>query len=189
MEIDTTEIIPFLSEEKLFYKQILSIEEATDFNNLFVNLALQQNHNSNIVTGMRYHIDFNLKSQPEFVERLVTVLKDYFADLEIDPNARFYSHQLGGVKPHTDSNHDNICNYTMLLYLTDTFDDGKLSVKTKRSEAERLLEEPNKYHKVFSFTPKQGYAVIFNKSLLHWANEIYEGQKNFLLIHLNSNFV
>lgn len=189
MEVDITEIIPFLGGDNLFYKQILSKEEATEFNNLFINMALQSNHNSNIVTGSRFYLDFNLKSQPEFVDRLFIVLKDYFSDLIIDPNARFYSHQIGGIKPHTDSNHDNICNYTMLLYLTDDFDDGKLSIKTKRSEAEKLLEEPDKHHRVFTFTPKQGYAVIFSKSLLHWANNVYEGQKNFLLIHLNSNFI
>lgn len=29
MEIDMTEIVPFLGGDKLFYKQILSVEEAT----------------------------------------------------------------------------------------------------------------------------------------------------------------
>jgi hypothetical protein len=188
MEIDMTNITPFLGGHKLFYKQILSVEETKELNDLFTHLILQHNYNSNIVTGTRYHIDFNIKSHPEFVERLLVTLNDYFSDLKIDPNARFYSHRLGGIKPHIDGNHDNICNYTMLLYLTADFDDGKLLVKTKRTEEEKLLEEPNKHHKVFTFIPKQGYAVIFNKSLLHWANEVYEGHKNFLLIHLNSCF-
>jgi hypothetical protein len=186
--INMDEPIIFSESDRIIYKQILLREEANQLNDLFINLANEQNYNSNIVTGTRYHINFSLRSQPELVERLITVLKDQFCDLEIDPNARFYSHQLGGIKPHTDSNHDNVCKYTLLLYLTDNFDDGKLSIKIKRTEAEKLLEQADKHHKVFTFTPKQGYGVIFDKSHLHWANEIYEGEKNFLLIHLNSSF-
>jgi hypothetical protein len=123
------------------------------------------------------------------------VLRDYFPDLEINSNARFYSHKYGKVRPHKDGNHDNICNYTLLLYLNDDFKDGKLSIKMKR----RLEEiDDEKKHKVFTLKPIKGYGVIFNKDcftrsafradLLHWAEEIWEGNKDFLLIHLFSKF-
>ncbi len=98
------------------------------------------------------------------------------------------SHVHGNTRPHKDGNHDGVSNYTILLYLTDDFDDGKLSIKLKRSDAERLADEPHKYHKVFTIIPKKGYGVIFNKRLTHWANDIYEGHKNFIIIHVYSSF-
>jgi len=74
------------------------------------------------------------------------------------------------------------------LYLTENFNDGKLSIKMKRTEDEKLEEEPDKHHKVFTFIPLIGCGVVFDKSLLHYAGEIIEGHKNFLLIHLASEF-
>lgn len=187
-EINVDEPAVFRKHDQIIYKRILSSDEANTYNEKFINMTNSKNGNSNIVTGARYHVDFDLRLQIELAQRLTVVLKDYFCNLEIDPNARFYSHQIGGIKPHTDGNHDNVCKYTLLLYLTDNFDDGRLSIKTKRTEEEKLIEQPDKHHNVFTFTPKQGYGIIFDKSLLHWAAEVYEGNKNFLLIHLNSNF-
>ena len=116
------------------------------------------------------------------------VLSDYFPDLRLDPNARFYSHQFGSVKPHKDGNHDGLCNYTLLIYLSDEFEGGKLSIKMKRSMEEMREAEPDKKHKVFTFNPMMGYGVVFSKDLLHWADELFEGEKNILLIHLYSKF-
>jgi hypothetical protein len=66
--------------------------------------------------------------------------------------------------------------------LTDDFDDGKLSIKMKRTEEE--LQGSDKLHKVFTIMPIVGYGVIFNKDLLHWASEVYTGSKNICIIHL-----
>jgi len=120
-------------------------------------------------------------------DRLFTVLRDYFPDMKLDRWARFYNHQYGAVKPHYDANHDFMATHTILIYLTDDFGGGRLSIKTRRSDEERLAsEQPNHYHKVYIIvTPKAGYGVVFKKNQLHWADECI-GDKNFLLIHLYS---
>ena len=82
----------------------------------------------------RQYIDINLKYYEELTNRLFIVLRDYFPDIKVDYNARFYNHQYGIVKPHIDKSHDGISNYTLLLYLTENFNDGKLYVKIKRTE-------------------------------------------------------
>ncbi len=139
-----------------------------------------------LITGKRTYCDINLSDEPFafLFERLRVVLNDYSIE-KIDRHAKFYCHSFGGVKPHIDSNHDNVSNYTLLLYLNDDFEGGELLIKTNRSEEERILSEPDKHHKIFKIRPMRGYGVIFDKSLLHWAEETYK-DKNFLLIHLYS---
>jgi hypothetical protein len=122
------------------------------------------------------------------MSRLYIVLRDYLPDAVISSDARFYNHQYGSVKPHTDGNRDGISCYTLLLYLQDKFEGGRLSIKMERSEKEQLISEPDKKHKVFIIEPKIGYGIIFKKNLIHWADEVVEGNKNFLLIHIYSIF-
>lgn len=175
----------------MIYKQILQPDEVEELNSLYIN----QCHSgiSNLVTGQREYCDINL-SEHMITKRLNTVLNDYFPGYLLDMYrryafgryGRFYSHLYGSVKPHTDVNHDNKSNYTILIYLTDDFVGGQLSIKTKRPDEERLLSEPDKYHKVFTITPKIGYGVIFKKDLIHYAQECF-GSKNFLLIHMYYN--
>ena len=182
----------FKSEpNQVVYKQILTYFEAIELNELFLNSnSYWQDGAIKISTGLRPYIDVNLEDKDVKLvyDRLIIVLKDYFPDIKVSTDARFYNHQFGGTKPHKDGNRDGVSNYTLLLYLTDNFDDGKLSIKTKRSEEERLECNSDKFHKIFTITPKIGYGVIFNKNLTHWAADVLEGNKNFLLIHLYSDF-
>lgn len=184
----------FKSEEQIIYKQILNIDEAEIFNNYLVEMInndlADKNIGTSLVNGVRMFVEINLKLENYnyLCDRLVIVLKDYFPDLRIDHHARLYSQSYGSIKPHTDKNHDGVSNYTMLIYLTDDFDDGKLSIKTKRTHDEISEYENNKFHKVFTIKPMIGYGIIFNKNLLHWASDVYQGNKNFLLIHFHSDF-
>lgn len=181
-------------EKQIVYKQILNYDDVIMLNDYLVEMIdndlVSTNTGTSLVSGIRVFIDINLRSEEykDLCNNLVVVLSDYFPDLILDPNARLYSQSYGSIKPHTDKNHDNISNYTMLIYLRDDFDDGKLSIKTKRSNDEISEYENDKFHKVFTIKPIKGYGVIFNKSLLHWASEVYSGNKNFLLIHFYSNF-
>lgn len=181
----------FKKEEKqILYKQILPDTECDEINSYLECNDLYKTHiGTSLVTGHRVFIDINLKELPyAFIsDRLLATLSNY-CDLEIDPNARLYSHVYGGIKPHTDKSRDGFSTHTLLIYLTDNFDDGKLSIKTKRSVEEKLEYENNKHHKVFTFVPKKGYGILFDKNLLHWASEVYTGSKNFLLISLNCRF-
>lgn len=189
MEDQTNSV--FKKEEKqILYKQILPNHECDEINAYLENNNLHKTHiGTSLVTGNRVYIDINLKELPyTFIcDRLVATLSNY-CNLEIDPNARLYSQIYGGIKPHTDKNRDGVSTHTLLIYLTDNFDDGKLSIKMKRSNEEKLECENDKHHKVFTFTPKKGYGILFDKDLLHWASEVYTGNKNFLLVSLYCQF-
>lgn len=176
------------SGDKFVYKQLLQPDECDQLNNHLTNMinrGLFTHNIGQIATGSRLYVDFDLKENKYICDRLITTLDTYFTDLQIDPNARLYNQRFGEIKPHFDKNHDGVSNYTCLIYLTDDFTHGKLSVKVKRSKEE--IEESNKHHKVFTLEPRVGYGVIFSKDWLHWAEEVYDGSKNFLLIHLYSS--
>lgn len=174
---------------QILYKQVFSVEEADDLNTAFTSAeALWKDGAVSLATGHRQFIEVSLQDYDDIHTRILQVLNAYFGDLTLDRNCRFYSQLYGGVKRHMDGSHDNKSNYTLLIYLTDDFDDGKLSVKLPMAESEINPEDPDKKHKVFTIVPKKGYAVMFHKSLVHWASEVYTGNKNFLLIHMHSNF-
>ena len=182
----------FKSEPKqILYKQILLDDECDELNELLeqniANGLTQTNIGTSLVTGNRSYIEFDIRNNKEIHNRLFATLSNY-CDLRIDSNARLYSQTFGGIKPHTDANRDGVSTHTLLIYLTDDFDNGKLSIRTKRSDEEKLAHEPNMHHKVFTFAPRKGYGVLFDKSLVHWADEVYTGSKNFLLVSLWCRF-
>lgn len=167
----------FESKDQLFYKQILSNNESDILNNhlntLIDNNLVQKNTNTTLASGSRYHADIRLKDDfPHVYDCIFNVLGNDFINLSIDPNGRLYSHLYGGIKKHTDVSHDGKSDYTMLIYLTDDFEGGNLSIESN--------------NKVFSFMPKKGYGIIFNKKLVHWASDVIHGSKNFLIVHLCS---
>lgn len=169
----------------IIYKQILSEDEVLELNTYLMDRTHKQQISS-LATGSRLYCDIVLDSHI-ITDRLFIVLRDYFPDMKLDKNARFYNHQYGAIKPHYDVNHDGVSTHTLLIYLTDDFEGGRLTIKTKRPDEERLLSsQPNHYHKVFTITPKIGYGVIFKKNNLHWADDCI-GNKNFLLIHMYSS--
>lgn len=171
-------------QNDIIYKQILTPDECKELNNEWMNMPLGHNIGTSLATGQRFHTDIDLNNYPDIVKKLYIVLDNYYLNLEVLTDARFYSHLYGGIKRHTDENHDNRANYTLLIYLTDDFDDGKLSIQNKRTLQEREEHDYDMKHNVFTINPKTGYGVIFKKSYVHWANEVYTGNKNFLLIHL-----
>ena len=169
----------------VIYKQILLEDEVLELNTYLMDRTHNQQI-STLATGSRLYCDIDLDSHI-ITDRLFIVLRDYFPDMKLDKNAKFYNHQYGAIKPHYDVNHDGVSTHTLLIYLTDDFEGGRLIIKTKRSDDERLLSsQPNHYHKVFTITPKIGYGVIFKKNHLHWADDCI-GNKNFLLIHMYSS--
>ena len=164
----------YSDSNQIIYKQIFNVSEASELNEKYLKSNLWSDGAKVIATGIRPFFDVNLEEEDIISERLQVVLRDYFPDLLLDRYARFYNHQLGEVKPHKDKCHDGVSNYTILIYLTDDFDDGKLHIKNKKTK--------------YVINPKKGHGIIFNKDLLHWAGPVYEGTKNFLLIHAKSAF-
>lgn len=162
---------------QVLYKQLLQPDEVDELNNQYQNLTIL---NTNLTTGLRHYCDVDL-TDSFITKRLYTTLNDYYPNMILDRWARYYKHEYGAVKPHRDINHDNKSNYTLLIYLSDDFEGGQLSIKTIRLE-EELLFQPEMHHKVFKIKPLRGYGVIFKKEELHWADECY-GDKIFLLVH------
>lgn len=121
-------------------------------------------------------------------DRLRVALRDYFPDISLGPTARFYRHLFGSVRPHKDVSRDGASRYTLPLYLSDSFNGGRLSIKTRRTEQELCESEPGMKHKVFTFSPRSGYAVIFQKGVLYWADEVTEGPKDLLIFDLATAF-
>jgi len=180
----------FNSKDDVVYKSILPSEMVADIISIISSKQDEwKDGATGLATGIRPFLELNLAQDfPWLIDHLHVVLSGYFPDMIISTDARFYNHQLGGVKPHRDGNRDGHSNYTLLIYLSDQFEGGNLSIKTVRSEQERLEYEPDKYHNVFTLTPRIGYGVVFSKSLLHWASDVIDGHKNFLVLHLWSDF-
>ncbi len=79
--------------KQVIYKQILSSIEAEELNNALLNMhSIWQDGAMHLCTGHRKFIDINLDSEElEFIHhRLMVVLRDYFSDLKVSSDARFY---------------------------------------------------------------------------------------------------
>ena len=174
----------FRSTDNIIYKQFLLSDEASEYNNIFANITTTSL--TTISTGLREYVDINLTEYPDIVNRILIVLDNYLPDICLARYCRFYSHKYGHIKPHVDMNHDNKSNYTLLIYLTDDFEGGELSIKVKRTADDLELTEPNKFHHVFTFKPFKGYGILFRKNLSRWADYVI-GNKN-LLLHLFSPY-
>lgn len=174
--------------EGLFYKQLLPIDIAENLENKFNQIEQGwQDGAKGIARGLRRFLDLSLDDFPEMKKLISIALKDYFPDLELSNWIRYYQHKCGDVKPHTDGSKDS-AQYTLLLYLNDDFEGGQLNIKIPRSENEINTDQPQMKHKRFVFIPRIGFGVIFSKSMLHWAEEVIDGNKNFLLLEIRSKF-
>lgn len=169
----------FTYSDHVFYKQVLDLDTVNEI--LSANLLFDANLSGGISTGYREYADLNIEDF-ELKSKLEIVLRDYFPDIEFENYCRYYNHVYGAVKPHTDSL--GPAQYTLLIYLSDDFEEGELSVKIKRSELDTY---PELKHKVFKFEPRKGYGIVFRKEFLHWAEEV-TAEKKFLLVHIRSSF-
>lgn len=182
---DIENIVFYHEDYQVIYKQLLDPLSLKDLYEKLGSFIAESQSFSTISTGLRKKADLNIAQEfPEIYTNIKAALRDYFPDIELSTWARYYLHVIGDVKPHHDSQHEG--NYTLLLYLNDNFEGGRLSIKAKRSSVEKIIE-PEKNHKVYTFKPKAGWGVIFNRCLLHWA-ETNETPKEILIFDLKSKF-
>ena len=92
--------------------------------------------------------------------------------IEVKDNFRLYESDYGIVKPHRDLPMCGDDTHTCLIYLTDTFEGGNLSV-----EDEQDLNP-------ITYTPKIGYCIIYPKHTIHYTDEQHDGSKIILLSDL-----
>lgn len=159
---------------QVFYKQIINPDEIPEILDCFHHLEEQINH---LARGIRYKGE---QETPQWIEqRLNAVLTDYLGAIKISPYIRLYRHICGDVKPHRDQSLYNHSNYTCLIYLSDDFEGGKLSLKIPQDEKET-------HYDILTITPRRGYGVVFHKSLIHYADEVTSGSKDIMIVDLSS---
>ena len=97
-----------------------------------------------------------------------------------DNNMRIYYSDFGEVKPHKDVTIRDNYNHTLLIYLSDNFDGGKITVKVP-------IEEIKKHYYVTP-EPRKCYGIIFPKDCIHYTDELYTGGKYILLLDCQVDF-
>ncbi len=106
--------------------------------------------------------------------------------LKFVPNTdyiRIYHSNYGIVKPHQDIPSDPKFTHTCLIYLTDDFYGGVLSVKVPRSQTHiQTHGNPEKKNLTITMEPRVCYGAIFQKDLIHYNDELLGGDKIILLI-------
>lgn len=171
-------------EQQVFYKQILDQYTLDELMTELDTNKFKPNHTS---LAKRYRLEqdkISLELLNTIKKNIKITLSNYFNDFEIG-YIRFYKQEFGETKKHTDVSLDGKSNYTLLIYLSDDFEGGGLELKCKRTQEEidNNPEYKDKKHIKFTITPKSGYGLVFDKSILHWAPEVY-GCKTSMLVDL-----
>lgn len=123
-------------------------------------------------------------SERIFRECLVT-LSPYFLELSVS-TPRIYGQSYGITRPHRDASLDGQSNYTLLVYLTDQFQGGVLSVKEPRTPGHIDTHgEPSKRHLCYTLEPRTGYGVLFEKSNIHYTDELLCEQDEKIILLLD----
>ena len=121
---------------------------------------------------------------------LRTTLYNYYTSFEIKNNYRVYYSDFGTIKPHYDVPMCGDDTHTCLIYLTDDFEGGVLTIKKPYRDNlyEDNLHEDNLYednlYEDITFKPMKTYGVIFPKEYIHYTDELINGNKYILLVDL-----
>jgi hypothetical protein len=120
----------------------------------------------------------------ELARQLKITMGQYYTVFEPnEKNIRIYQSNYGITKPHRDIPSYPGDTHTCLIYLTDEFTGGVLSVKLPREEA-HIMEygSPELRHLNITPEPRAMYGILFPKHTIHYTNELLEGDKIILLI-------
>ena len=122
--------------------------------------------------------------EQRLARELTVTLSGYFTEFSANlRNIRIYESHYGIVKPHIDIAVYPEDTHTCLIYLTDEFDGGILTVKAKRDQNHILSHgESHKKHLCVTPEPRVTYGIVFPKGVIHYTNELLEGRKVILLI-------
>lgn len=173
-------------DDRVLYKQMISDDLRNDILNYF------QSKESGLipVKGSR---EFPLRKQireipkelaSELVKELSTTLSQYY--IKFNPNInniRLYLSNFGIVEPHRDIAVYPQDTHTCLIYITDDFEGGVLTVKLPRTlEHINCFGETEKKHIAITPEPRVNYGVIFPKNIIHYTDMLTSGNKLILLI-------
>lgn len=168
----------------IFYKQILDTSQVKDLLK-YLATCRYKFQDTRLASRMKITEGEMEEGALKYVrESILTTLSGYFTDLKIN-YIRIYRHECGETKRHRDISLDGKSNFTVLIYLTDDFEGGKLTLRTRKDENEIKATDPEKKYFHFTLEPKVGYGIVFPKHLEHWAAELV-GKKEIILVDLET---
>jgi hypothetical protein len=178
---------PIYYETNIIYKSMISNDLKDDILNYYLNLV---DHNVVSDNGSAYFPKRKtIKNIPQHFaqqlekELLITMSQYYLKFIPNIDYIRIYHSNYGIVKPHKDVPTKPTDTHTCLIYLTDDFYGGILSVKIPRSEEHiKLFHQEEKKHITVTIEPRQSYGIIFPKNMVHYNDELLGGDKIILLI-------
>jgi hypothetical protein len=120
----------------------------------------------------------------ELARQLKITMSQYYTVIEPnEKNIRIYQSNYGITKPHRDIPSYPGDTHTCLIYLTDEFTGGVLSVKLPREEGHiQEYGSPELRHLNITPEPRAMYGILFPKHTIHYTDELLEGDKIILLI-------
>ena len=120
----------------------------------------------------------------ELARQLQITMSNYYTVFEPnEKNIRIYQSNYGITQPHRDIPSYPGDTHTCLIYLTDDFTGGVLSVKLPREEAHiQEYGSPELKHLNITPEPRAMYGILFPKHTIHYTDELLEGDKIILLI-------
>lgn len=124
----------------------------------------------------------------EIITKISNLLSSYVVINKIDNIGKIHHTIQGGIKEHSDypfydEELKMNSKYTLIIYLSNT-EDNTGKTKIKRLKTRTFEDESLDYkHERIAITPSKGYSVMFNHSLLHYADESY-GDKYILVLRV-----
>jgi len=180
--------IEYSKQDKRFvlYKSMISDDLREDILNYYNKI---QNNLKYVKGSSVFPLRRQVRELPDdlttiLIKELYTSINGYFT--KFIPNAnniRIYQSNYGIVYPHKDVPTYVQDTHTCLIYLSDDFNGGVLSIKIPRS-TEHIQEygKDDKKHLIITPEPRINYGIIFPKDAIHYTNELLEGNKLILLI-------
>ena len=124
----------------------------------------------------------------ELIKQLITTMSQYYVVFTPNQNnIRIYFSNYGIVKPHVDKPVYPDDTHTCLIYITDDFNGGNLTIKLPTTNI--IKKTDNIKGKFLNITcePRICYGVIFPKNTIHFTDELLSGNKLILLIDCKIN--
>jgi hypothetical protein len=170
---------------KLIYKSMISNDLREDILNFYLESTnLSSDNGSAYFPKRRVLRDLPVQHILSLKQELEITMGQYY--LKFVPNTdyiRIYHSNYGIVKPHQDVPTHPAFTHTCLIYLTDDFYGGVLSVKIPRTDQHiQNYGEPEKKNLTVTMEPRKSYGAIFQKDLIHFNDELLGGDKIILLV-------
>lgn len=174
------------TQPQIIYKSLISNDLREDILNYYLSAPYLPSDNGSVYFPKRRVLINSLPTEyaQTLEKELIITMSQYYN--KFIPNTdyiRIYHSNYGTVKPHRDIPTNPTLTHTCLIYLTDDFYGGVLSVKVPRTQTHiETYGEPEKRNLTVTMEPRVSYGAIFQKDLIHFNDELLGGDKIILLI-------